>query len=215
MGKRAGRRSEERKEIADKLQDFKSLGHHKPNGEKITSPVTLRKTLELAASKIEGGRWAFVEYVRMAEDSTPEVKPFLALWDSQTQYMHEKQTLDQYCNLSGVKAELLVSSAAAAAYRYNADVSDLMAMTAMPSVLEKGIESAKGFSKNSHKDREMIYKHANFLPVPSGSVVNISNNNAAIAQANSSSGVQGFSESVNDLSDSVRDAWVPPEEGTE
>lgn len=215
MGKRAGRRSQERKEIADKLQNFRSLAHQNPEGNKITSPVTPRKTLELAASKIEGGRWSFVEYVRMGADSSPEVSKFIDLWDSQTQYAQEKKTLDEFANLAGVRAESLVSAAASAAYRYNADISDMMAMTAMPSVVKAGIKSAKGFSKTSHKDREMLYKHASFIPVPSGSVINISNSNAAVAQANSQSGLAPFSDSVNSLSESVRDAWVPPSEDAE
>lgn len=206
MGRRAKRPPEE----IELKTGYRSLEHRNPEGEKISTPVTPQKTLELAASKIEGGKKAFVEYVRMSDN--PDAKPFLELWDSQAVYARTRRTLDEYANLSGVRPEVLVSAAASAAYRYNADISDIMAMAAMPRVVQKGIKSATGNSKFAWKDREMLYKHARFIPIPQGSVINVSSTSQASAAANAQAGVMPFSESVSSLSDTVRDAWVPPKE---
>lgn len=213
MGKRAGRPSKKHLEITERLQSFKPLAVNGKGHKKIAKQEFPTKTLELAASKIEGGKRAFVEYVRMAVDSTPELKPFMELWDSQTEYARARCTLDEMANLASVKPGALVAAAASSAYQFNADISDLMAMSALPDVVRSGIKVATGDSELSYKDREMLYKHARFIPTPAGSVINISNSNQAAANANAQAGVMPFSDSVSALSGPIRDAWVPPEDG--
>lgn len=174
--------------------------------------TTSRKSLEYAASRVNGGRDMFVEYVRMGSKDNPEVIPFLELWDSQSPTTRSRSTFDQFAHLANVPADRVLSVAAGAAFRYNADISDMMAMASMPEVVKASIVSAKKQLKHSHKDRELLMKHSRFVPVPSGSTINIANMNQAASSASANAGLPDFSQSVLSTADAVRDAWKPEEE---
>lgn len=136
--------------------------------------------------------------------------PFLEFWDSQSDYVKNRWTLDQFAHHSNVPADKIFSVAAKAAFRYNADVSDMIAMASMPQIVETSVKSAKKQTgKNSFRDRELLMKHSGFVPVPQGSVINVNNSNQAIAAASSSAGVPDFSDTISETADVVRDAWQP------
>ena len=171
---------------------------------------TARKSLQYAACKINGGPRQFVEYVRMGSATDPDVLPFLEFWDSQAEYVRERWTLDQFDHHSNVPAEKVFAAAAKAAFKYNADVSDMIAMAAMPQIVETSVKSArKEAGRNSFRDRELLLKHSGFVPLPQGSIINIQNSNQAVANAAANAGIPDFSDTITETADVVRDAWVP------
>src|SRR5512146_123431 len=181
--------------------------------ERLVKPLpttTARKTLEYAASKINGGKKQFIEYCRMASVDVPEIIPFLEFWDSQSSYVQGKWPLDQFAFHSNVPWPKIIGAAVAAAAAYNADVSDMVAMASMPDVVATSVRKATDpDDENGHKDRELLMKHANFLPVPKGSVINVNNTAQAAANATAGAGIKDFSDTIMDTADVVRDAWSP------
>lgn len=213
MAERTGR-GRKKNPVTEKSLAYRTLGYS-DNGRGIEKPLpttTSRKSLQLAASKMNGSIEMFVEYVRMGSVENPEVIPFLELWDSQPETTRRRSTLDEFAHLSNVKADKILSVAAGAAFRYNADVSDMMAMAALPDIVEASINSGKGPGDYAWKDREMIMKHSRFLPVPQGNTINIANTNQAAVVATGSAGIPDFSDFVKETTDTVRDSWSPEDE---
>lgn len=207
--------------LPEKALAYRAAGIRQQPGVKgpVLPTTTARKTLEYAASKINGGKEAFIEYARMASNDVPEICAFLEIWDQQTKYVRQKWTLDQFAHCANVPWPKLIGAVAAAAASYNADVSDLVAMTSMPEVIQASIDSAKDSGETSVRDRELLMKHGGFLPVPKGSVINIANsaqaNAASSASAGDGAGVPDFSDTILSSADVVRDAWTPDDQEAE
>lgn len=185
---------------------------NRPTGKDIKPlpTTTARKTLEYAASKINGGKFQFIEYCRMASSDSPEIIPFLEFWDSQSKYVQGKWPLDQFAFHANVPWPKIIGAAVAAAAAYNADVSDMVAMASMPDIVHASVKSARSErGENSIKDRELLMKHANFLPVPKGSVINVNNTAQAAANATAGAGIKDFSDTIMETANVVRDAWSP------
>lgn len=146
----------------------------------------------------------------MGSASEPDVLPFLELWDSQSLYIQNTWTLDQFAHLAGVAPDKIFGVAAKAAFKFNADVSDMIAMAAMPQIVETSVKSArKEGGRHSFRDRELLMKHSGFVPIPQGSIINIQNSNQSVANATANAGIPDFSDTITETADVVRDAWKP------
>ena len=214
--KRPGRKRVKKDSLAiisrKKSLAYRSVGYESSRSAKPLPTGTARKSLHYAACKINGGIRQFVEYVRMGSATDPDVLPFLEFWDSQAEYVRERWTLDQFAHHSKVPAEKVFAAASKAAFKYNADVSDMIAMAAMPQIVETSVKSArKEAGRNSFRDRELLLKHSGFVPLPQGSIINIQNSNQAVSNAASNAGIPDFSDTITETADVVRDAWVPKE----
>ena len=61
------------------------------------------------------------------------------------------------------------------------NLAGILVSLALPEIVETGINSALGLK--GHRDREMLFQHAGFLPGPCGATVSVVNQIAAKAAA--------------------------------
>ncbi len=128
-------------------------------------------TLAYAASRIPGGKYTFLEYARMCEEN--RIKALVHRWDNLSDSDRRRVSLEELCEACGVQPCELVGAVAAAAFKFNADVSTLIAAIAHPKVVEASIDRA--LEAEGIDDRRMLFAHAGFIPSPRGPTVNVLN----------------------------------------
>lgn len=116
-----------------------------------------------------GGVSKFLAYARSSTNE--KVVSLCGVYDSLSPSDRKALMLDDLCEKSDISFKELLSEVTAEAFEHNANLSTLIAAVSHPKIVEKTVhfaEKADGF-----KDREMLHKHAKFLPIPKGSTTNI------------------------------------------
>jgi hypothetical protein len=171
-------------------------------------PCRVIGTLGYALHKIPGGRKTFIEYARIAALKNEYVACFVEVWDRLSGHEKVAIPLDQVCvESASITPGALLGAVAEAAFDWGADVSNLLAATCLPEVVEKSIQFAK--RKDGIKDRLALMQHSAFVPMPKSSV-NVNLRNFVAAQVGSGSGggdngrLPTFEESTMQLSEVIR-----------
>jgi hypothetical protein len=162
-------------------------------------------TLAYAASRLPGGKHAFMEYARLCTEE--RIKALVHRWESLSPSDQRRVSLEELCVACEVDPPELVGAVAAAAFRFNSDVSTLIAAVAHPKVVEASIDRA--LQPDGIHDRKMLFQHSAFVPVPASSTINVNNlmlSKVAMAEI---SGLPDFSDTIMETADVVRDAWKP------
>ena len=165
-------------------------------------------TLAYVASRLPGGKRTFMEYARLCESE--HIKVLVGHWDSLSDYDQRRASLEDLCEVCGVKPHELVGAVASAAFRWNADISTLVAAVASPKVMETCVERA--LQANGFRDREMFFKASGLLPTPAASSIHILNAAAArTTTTGADSGLPSFEEHVLTFSEIIRRATEEPD----
>lgn len=122
------------------------------------------------------------------------MKAFVDAWDLLSPSDQEKVPLEQICAAVGISAAEFVGELARGAYRWNMDVSTLIAMVSQPAIIDKMTEFA--MEPDGHKDREMLLKSSGFLPLPKGARTTIHVSAQAAAVAATENGLPSFEDDV-------------------
>lgn len=148
-------------------------------------PAQINPTLELVCKSLPGGRRGLLELLRTASATQPDAARFLDKWFSfRGKPNVSRVSWDDICVECGFEWTKLVTMALEAALTTNHHLAAMKAAVALPEVVDKMVKFAK--RKDGVKDREMLFRHSNFLPVPAGTTVSIVNQVAARAQASNS-----------------------------
>jgi len=97
-------------------------------------------TLAYAASRLPGRKWTFIAYARLCQDEC--VKALVYRWDTLSHYDQRRTSIEALCEAVGIEPARLLGEVVAAAYRYNQDVSNLVAAVMHPKVVEASINRA-------------------------------------------------------------------------
>ena len=113
--------------------------------------------------------------------------------------------LDDVCEAAGVAPDQIMAVVVSTAIRMGQDVGDLVAAAAHPSIVRASVKSARRlggkYAGVALKDREMLYQHHKFVPVPRGTTVQVNAHASAHAAA-----VAANQPTVPTFADSLRGA---------
>ena len=115
--------------------------------------------------RLVGGKGTFMDLARFAPEIEPGCAPVIEEWK---RLSASKQTinLDLICKVKGIDPFHFLAVVAEAAIKYRDNASVIIAAMSMPQVVERSVKTA--LTKDGVKDREMLFRHAHFVPVPSG-----------------------------------------------
>lgn len=160
------------------------------------------QSLSLATRHLNGGREHFIELVQMAalngsEDASKFLEVLASLYPSE----RIRANYDEVCAAAGVRPSRLVGAVTSAAMEYGADVGNLVYAASHPKVVAAGIAAA--LAPEGTKDREQLFQHAGFIPIPKSTSISISAHAsseakaAAVAQSQAeSTGLPSFADDI-------------------
>jgi predicted TIM-barrel enzyme len=113
-----------------------------------------------------------IEMMRWAKESDPRIRELLDGWDALD--ASERQvsgTAEAVRQRVGLKLPELLRTVAEVTYRIAIYKAQIVAALALPSVVERSIETA--LTEDGIADRKMLFQHSGFVPTPKGSQTNI------------------------------------------
>jgi len=126
------------------------------------------------------------EMMRLAKESDPGVAELLDTWDAlDASERQDGGTADAVRQRVGLKLPELLRTVAEVTYRIAIYKAQIVAALALPSVVERSIETA--LTDDGIADRKMLFQHSGFVPTPKGSETNIAITQNAQANATSRS----------------------------
>src|ERR1700745_249230 len=127
-----------------------------------------------------------IEMMRWAKESDPRVRELLDTWDSlDASVRQDSGTAEAVRQRVGLKLPELLGIVAEVTYRIAIYKAQIVAALALPSVVERSIETA--LTEDGIADRKMLFQHSGFLPTPKGSQTTIAITQNAQANATSRS----------------------------
>ena len=115
---------------------------------------------------ILGGKVEFMDLARRAPEIDPRMSRVMDKWDTLSEHGKKEASLDLVCQEAGVDPYAFLGAVAAAAKKFADNSSVIIAALSQPEIVRKTIQQA--MTDEGFKDREMLMKHAGFLPVPAG-----------------------------------------------
>lgn len=156
-------------------------------------PASLKDAgLSYLALRLPGGKASLVELARLSVDD--RVKAFVDAWDMLAGGDQDSCLLENVCAAVNIGPAEFVGEICRSAYRWNMDLSTLLAMMSQPAIVDKMTEFA--LEPAGHKDREMLLKSSGFLPLPKGSRTTIHVSAQAAAVAATENGLPSFEDDV-------------------
>lgn len=147
-----------------------------------------------------------MELAHLAGELDPRIVPVIEDWDRMKPPLQNAVDLDALCEAHGVDPAHFISVVGEAEMRFGDNASVLIAAISMPAIVERCVHYAK--KKKGFKDRELLMKHAGFLPLPKGSHVSALNYAAIRAEVNTNIGepLPTFEETIADYDELIGDA---------
>lgn len=156
--------------------------------------------LSLATRYIDGGRDKFIEMMQIAMlNGDPMAIAWWTVFADLTPTERTLVSFDDICGASGVQPSALMALVVKTAMDFGRDVANFVAALTHPRVVEASVKSAEKIdSEIGFKDREMLFKHHQFIPLPKGMTVNLhaSANAQAAAAAASEPSVPSFTDDL-------------------
>lgn len=137
-------------------------------------------------------RSRFMELLVPASRKDPNLALMLEKWSSMSVAGRNKYTIDELAYVCAVEPSRVVAAASVAAYDLGFNSGSIVAMSNFPKVIENTLASASIPGREGVKDRELLMRHARFVPVPDGQTINIQN----IANARSTPSLESFEDAM-------------------
>lgn len=172
-------------------------------------------SLTYSASKLPGGKEAFIEYVRVlvrmeAHPLRAKFEKFLFAWDQATISEKRYLSLEDLCIAGDIPIAEVFGEVGKVAFQIGVDVSAYIAAVELPNVVAASVRNAK---KSSFFDRQMLMQGAGVAPTPKGSTINVNQNNNNNAQAaNVERGLPSFEDDSKSISKAVRPEILAPDQ---
>lgn len=175
-------------------------------GDAVFPTIPGVQSLSIATRFLNGGRDHFIELVQMAglEGHEDAVK-FLSVLAALLPGERLRANYDEVCAAAGVRPSRLVGAVTAIAMEYGADVGNLVYAASHPKVVAAGVAAA--LKPEGTKDREMLFQHQGFIPVPRSAQITVNasaNAQAQAAAASQSTGVPSFADDIRAVGDASR-----------
>ena len=164
------------------------------------------QSLALATRYIDGGRARFVEFVQMAVlNGDLLAQKWWLVYADLLPAERATVSFDDVCAASGVAPKDLMALVVSTAMEYGTDVGNLVAAALHPAVVHQAAKSAKRiggqWAEIAQRDRQMLFQHQNFIPIPKGATVHVhaSANAQAAAAASAEPTVPAFAADMEAL----------------
>jgi hypothetical protein len=107
-----------------------------------------------------------MEYARYVPELYPELAGVIEDWDKLEAKEQKRTDIETLLRAREVDVFHFVALVGEAAMKYRDTACVIVAAVNLPQVVKKSVDFA--MKKDGVKDREMLFKHASFLPVPAG-----------------------------------------------
>lgn len=151
-------------------RDKRSAGRGKLNG-----------TLTSICQMLRGGQTTLLHLVRITAATELKAAELIAAYDALTSTAKAHVNLEDLCTQCEIQWPKLVGWAFEAAATTGQHLAAMKAALALPEVVDRSIKEA--LTKKGYRDREFLYSHSRFIPVPGGSTISVVNQVAANARA--------------------------------
>lgn len=136
-----------------------------------------------------------------ALSSDPRMQNGAKFWATKNPTERRSLPLEAVAELVGMSPGEFLGEIVRTAFNANLDIGRLMTLIATPKVVQKTIEYA--MHKDGHRERDALFKHIGFVPVPQGSRTSI--HVTANAQAAAAPAAGNFESRVLAAADVTRD----------
>ena len=157
-------------------------------------------TIAQLAKMIPGGRRAIAEYARLAAETNPDIERMIKIWAHGRAKHGTGASLEKACYDANLSVRDLFTSITAMMYELNVEgIGNMIAAIGHPEIVRTSVKEAK--RSRGVRDREMLFKHAGFLPMPKGSTINLNNllyarQNAGASEENEERGLPSFEQTT-------------------
>jgi hypothetical protein len=157
-------------------------------------------TLSMAIRYLTGGRDAFYNLIQLV--ALADASSACATWwyvythDLSNAAQRAKASPDDICAAAGVTPKDILLDTLDLALSLNADVAQLVMVTAMPEVVASAVKASKRM-KDGHEDRRMLLQAHGLVPVPKGATITV--NARAEAQAAAVSAESSVPKFLDDI----------------
>jgi hypothetical protein len=159
---------------------------------------------------VRGGRFLFVAYIqRAAQNGDIEAQSWMEVWNDLPLSYQKSTDLDSICEAADVRPDKMLGLVVSTAMRLGVDMGDLVANVMHPELVSRAVKSAMridgDYAGVAQKDREMLFQHQKFIPIPRETGVSISASVSAAAMASAQPSVPSFQESLRSAMDAHAD----------
>ena len=155
--------------------------------------------LEAFARYIDGGKEAFVEYLRaaMKEDNDEQARLFVSVWEHLTKFEQRKTSLDLIAETCSIPSHRFAGIVAGRCSIFGNAIAIATIASHMGDVATAAVNSAKVKGPKGFKDRELIFTSRGLMPMPKGTQINIQQ--TQFNNAPDDPGLPGFEDDILDV----------------
>jgi hypothetical protein len=147
--------------------------------------------LSSAVLELDGGRDRFIEFVQYAaQNREPVAQHFYAVYSRLSVDERRTVSFDDVCVVAKIRPVELLAVVTIYAREFNHQMGSMIAAFAHPDIVRQAARSAMriggGAAATAQRDREMLFQHSGFTPIPKSTVVTVNASATAGAAAQSS-----------------------------
>lgn len=157
-------------------------------------------TLSAFCLKLPGGKETFIDYARWSPDDG--IKNLVRIWDALTTKERKSTNVDLLAREAGIDSSDAAGKVVSAAMRYNRHVSDVIASTFQPMVVEKTARQA--LTDEGIADRKMFLEMSGMLPTAKGAMFQQQIN----VQSGTGPDSPAFEDSIMTVAEAIREDGI-------
>lgn len=194
-----------RQHVVDATAKKQQLQNRDNLADGITNVMVNHHIVAQALRFVPGGRDTFTGLVHRAMlNGDPDAKAWWSIYADLPLQHQARIDFDDVCGVAGVQPDRIMGVVVSTAMRVGNDVGDLVAATMHPSIVHRTTKSAMRIGGEhaaiAQKDREMLFQHHRFIPVPRGVTITAHASAQAAAAAANQPSVPTFAESLDGAS---------------
>lgn len=209
MKRAENRKSRANDELAEKLGPMERANRNRlseGDDQGVPNHHILAQTLRF----VRGGRLTFVGLIqRAARNGDADARSWWTVFSDLLPSNQLHVDLDAVCEAAGVTPDKIMAVAVSTQMRLGMDAGDLVAATMHPSIVHQTAKSAMRIAGEhadiAQRDREMLFQHHKFIPVPKGVSFSVNASAQAAAAAASAPSVPSFAASLDSATGAHQD----------
>jgi len=160
------------------------------------------KILGNALRFVRKGRETFIGNVqRAARNGDSDALAWWRVFSDLNEAQQARIDLDAVCEVAQVAPDRMMAVVVSAAMRVGSDVADLVEASMRPALVARTVKSAMRIGGEhadiAQKDREFLFQHSRFIPIPKGTNVHVHASAQAAAAAANVPSVPSFADSID------------------
>jgi hypothetical protein len=159
----------------------------------------------ILTKQLAGGKQRFMEFARLALQIEPDLAPVVESYESLNDVGRAAASIDAICAEHQIDPLHFIGVVGEAALKFGNNSAIVIAALSLPDVVTKSVKEA--LKPGGDKDRKMLFQHAQFIPTPHGTQINVQANAAARADSSSGEGkgLPSFERNMREADEVIRD----------